>query len=88
MDAAEIMLRDWTSKPQEMMTNDARTAGEAWKQPAGNRRSLCPATADLAPNSLNQKDGHFEGAPVAVSKSIPFSRKIALGVGLSSADLL
>lgn len=34
MDAAETMLRDWTAKPQDVMANDARAAGEAWKQPA------------------------------------------------------
>ncbi len=43
MDAAEIMLRDWTSKPQEMMTNDARTAGEAWKQPAAQQAQPLPS---------------------------------------------
>ena len=34
-----------------------------------------------APDSLNERTGVSKGAPVAVSKSIPFSRKIARGVG-------
>lgn len=32
LEKAEAMIRDWQAKPTELMSNDARAAGEAWKQ--------------------------------------------------------